>query len=178
MPKEVSHVVRRPGRRHGDTDVDIPVADDLATVRGTPLQEDDLSFYSRDYPLEAHFIENSADREWLWTVYTEEFAEWRRRHEEREKPLLEAAEVSGDLEPTGRPAADGDITEAIRLKAREMGFGEVGFTRYDRRYTYVSRKRWVKYPNAICLALEQDYAPTQTLPSEESEHAHFGLYEV
>ena len=178
MPKAVSHVVRRPGRKHRDTDVEIPVAEDLATVPGAPLREDDLSFYSREFPLEAHFVENSADREWLWTVYSEEFAEWRRGHEEREKPFLDAAEVSGDLEPTGPPASDGDLTEVIRLKARELGFGEVGFTRYDRRYTYAGRKRWVKYPAAICLALEQDYAPTQTIPSEESEHAHFGTYEV
>ena len=178
MPKKIHHIVRRPGKAPGDPDVETPVADDLVPQPGNPVREADVSFYGREYPLEAHFVENSADREWLWTVYSEEFAEWRRRHEEREKPLLDAAEVSGDLEPTGPPTSDGDLTEAIRLKAREMGFGEVGFTRYDRRYTYASRKRWVKYPNAICLALEQPYAPTQTIPSEESEHAHFGLYEA
>ena len=66
----------------------------------------------------------------------------------------------------------------IRAKAREMGFGEVGFTRYNRRYTYISKKGWVKYEHAICLALEQDYTQTQTIPSLEAEFAHFGTYET
>ncbi|MEE8046879.1 MAG: reductive dehalogenase domain-containing protein, partial [Dehalococcoidia bacterium] len=60
----------------------------------------------------------------------------------------------------------------------ELGFGEVGFTRYDRRYTYASKKKWVKFENAICLALEQDYDQTQTIPSLEAEYAHFGTYEI
>ena len=34
--KTVSHVVKRPGRLHGHPDVEIPVADDLATVPGIP----------------------------------------------------------------------------------------------------------------------------------------------
>ncbi len=41
MPKAVSHVVRRPGRRLGDPDVVIPVAEDLATVPGAPIREKD-----------------------------------------------------------------------------------------------------------------------------------------
>ena len=178
MAKAVSHIVTRPGRAHGDPDVKIPVAEDLVTEPGNPVCEEDLSYYGREHPIEAHFIENSADREWLWTVYTPEFAEWRRRHEERERPLAEAGEVSGDIEPTSEPQPGIDVTESIRTKARELGFGETGFTRYDRRYTYTSRKRWVRFTHAICLALEQDYAATQTLPSEESEHAHFGTYEM
>ena len=31
-------------------------------------------------------------------------------------------------------------------------------------------------PHAICLALEQDYAKTQTIPSLEAEDTHFGTY--
>ena len=37
------------------------------------------------------------------------------------------------------------IIEKIRVKARELGFGEVGFTRYDRRYTFKVKKGWVKF---------------------------------
>ena len=70
------------------------------------------------------------------------------------------------------------MTTDIREKARALGFGEVGFTRYDRRYTYQSKKSWVKFNHAICLALEQDYSQTQSIPSLEAEFAHFGTYEI
>ena len=178
MPKAVHHVVKRPGRTHGDPDVEIPVAEDLATVPGIPLREEDVSFYSREYPLETQNIEKAADREWVWTVYTDEVFKYRKEHEKRNKPLVDAAAVSGDLEPTGTPDGGRDLTEDIRHKAREMGFGEVGFTRYDRKYAYASKKRWIKYDHAICLAYEQDYPQTQTIPSLEAEFAHFGTYEI
>ena len=178
MPKAVHHVVKRPGRRLGDPDVEIPVAEDLVTVPGASVREKDVSFYSREYPLKANPLENAADREWAHSAFSETFAEWWAGHEERDKPLLEAAEVSGDVEPSGTPDAGNNPTEAIRKKARELGFNEVGFTRYDRRYTYASRKRWVKYPHAVCLALEQEYERTQSIPSEQAEHAHFGAYEI
>ena len=178
MPKAVHHVVKRPGRTPVDPDVEIPVAEDLATVPGIPMREEDVAFYSREYPLESQSIEKAADREWVWTVYTEEVSKYRKGHDERSEPLVAAASYSGDLEPTGAPAPGKDVTEDIRRKARELGFGEVGFTKYNRKYTYVSKKRWVKYEHAICLALEQDYTQTQTIPSLEAEYAHFGTYEI
>jgi len=177
MSKTVNHVVTRPGRKHGDADVQIPVADDLSTVPGIPLREADVSFYSRVYPQETQNIEKAADRQWVWTVYSEETKMYRRRHDEINEPLVDAAAVSGDLEPTGTPTGE-DVTELIRLKARELGFGEVGFTNMDRRHVYTSKKRWVKYDHTICLALEQDYVQTQSLPSMDAEFAHFGTYEI
>src|SRR3989442_5361058 len=66
MEKRVDHVVTRPGRRYGDPDVQIPVAEDLTTVPGIPLRETDLSFYSRTYPQETQNIEKAADRQWVW----------------------------------------------------------------------------------------------------------------
>ena len=142
--------------------------------RGAPIKEVDVAFYSREDPLENHNIEKAADREWVWSVYTEDVAEYRRGHNERAKPLVDAAAVSGEVEPTGTPTGGGNMTEAIQGKARELGFGEVGFTRFDRKYVFASKKHWVKYPHAICLALEQDYEATQSIPSLEAEHAHFG----
>ena len=59
MAKSLSHTVKRPGRRRGDTDVEIPVAEDLATVPGIPQNPVDVSFYSREYPLETQSIEKS-----------------------------------------------------------------------------------------------------------------------
>lgn len=177
MPKKVHHVVRRAGIKLEDPVVEIPVAEDIAGVPGIPQREKDVAFYSREYPLETQNVEKAADREWSWTVYTPEVFAYRELHEAANKPLVEAAAVTGEIEPTAEPVGR-DITEEIRKKAYELGFGDVGFTRYDRRYTYVSKKRWVKFEHAICVALEQDYAQTQSLPSLEAEYAHFGTYEI
>ena len=158
--------------------MEIPVAEDLVSVPGIPLEEKDLSFYNRTYPLENPDIEKGADREWTWTVFTDEIAEYRKKHNAVQEPLLDAASKTGDLEPTGDTGPRRDVTEVIRDKAREMGFGEVGFTRFDRRYIYNNKKRYAKHEHAICLALEQNYTQTQAIPSLEGEYAHFGTYEI
>ena len=177
MPKPVHHVVKRQGRTHRDAPAEIPVADDLVTVPGIPLKEVDVSFYSRVEPLESQNVEKAADREWIWTVYPPEIVDYMKGHYERVKPLVQESSVSGDVEPERPPDPSRDITEEVRAKARHLGFGEVGFTRFDRKYVYVSKKRWAKYEHAICLAYEQDYVKTQSLPSLDAEHAHFGAYE-
>ena len=178
MKKAIHHVVNRAGRVIDDPNVEIPVADDLVSVPGTPVREEDVSFYSKVYPLENPDLTKAADSDWAWMVFTEDVATYRKAHNEHMKPFLRMAETSGEVEPSSSPEQGKDHTEDIRLKARELGFGEVGFTRYDYRYAYVNRKGWVKYEHAICLALEQDYYQTQTIPSLEGEYAHFGTYEV
>ena len=178
MTKTVNHVVTRPGRRHGDPQTTIPVAEELVTVPGSPVIDGDVSYYSREDPIESQTVEKSADREWGWTVYIKEVYDYRKKHDEVSEPLIEAAWVSGDIKPTAEPDPEHDVTTDIRDKARELGFGEVGYTRYDRRYTYASKKSWVKFNHAICLALEQDYSQTQSIPSLEAEFAHFGTYEI
>ena len=50
VAKEVSHVVKRPGRLHGDPDYEIPVPDSLTTVPGIRKNDVDVSFYTRVYP--------------------------------------------------------------------------------------------------------------------------------
>ena len=176
--KEIHHTVKRPGRTQDHDSVEIPVAEELATVPGIVKKDNDVAWYSRNYPIVSQNVEKAADREWTWTVYTGEMYEYRKHHDEVNKPLVEAAYVSGNKQPTGNVAPAKDVTEEIREKARELGFGEVGFTKYDRKYTYKSKKAWVKYEHAICLALEQDYWQTQTIPSMEAEFAHFGTYEI
>ncbi|MBL07450.1 MAG: hypothetical protein CML96_00085 [Rhodobiaceae bacterium] len=176
--KEIHHTVKRPGRTQDHDSVEIPVAEELATVPGIVKKDNDVAWYSRNYPIVSQNVEKAADREWTWTVYTGEMYEYRKHHDEVNKPLVEAAYVSGNKQPTGNVAPAKDVTEEIKEKARELGFGEVGFTKYDRKYTYKSKKAWVKYEHAICLALEQDYWQTQTIPSMEAEFAHFGTYEV
>jgi Pyruvate/2-oxoacid:ferredoxin oxidoreductase delta subunit len=179
MPKPVSHVVTRPGRKYGDPEYVIPVPEDLTTVPGIPVKEEDVSFYTRVYPIESQNIEKAADREWVWTVYTEDIYKYREKHDHLNKPLVDAALYSGDIQPYTEPDADAeDLTEVIREKGRQLGFGEIGFTQFDLRYAYASKKRWVKYQHVICLAVEQDYYSTQTIPSLEGEFAHFGTYEI
>ena len=143
-----------------------------------PVREEDISFYSRTHPLENPDIEMGADQDWAKEVIADDVMAYRKEHHEIIRPHLAAAAVSGDVEPTGTPDSGKDVTEEIRHKARELGFGEVGFTKYDRRYTYGDRKGWVKYEHAICLALEQDYWQTQTMPSLEGEFAHYGTYQI
>lgn len=178
MVKLLSHTVKRSGRLSGDPDIEIPVAEELATVPGIPQNPTDVAFYSREYPLETQAIEKSADRQWALANQSKDFDDFREGHDERMKPMYEAALVSGEIEPTGTPVPGEDLTEDIRRLAREMGCGEVGFTRYDRRYTFAGKKRWAKYEHAICLAVEQDYVKTQTGPSPDSDIARFETYEV
>jgi len=59
-----------------------------------------------------------------------------------------------------------------------MGFGEAAMAKYDSHYTYQSKKSWVKYPHAVCLAYEQAYEPTQTIPSITDEIVHSSTYRI
>ncbi len=178
MAKSISHTVTRPGMRDFDPDIEIPVAEDLTSVPGVPLNPSDVAFYSREYPLETQSIDKSADRQWAWASQPGDITEVRKVQEKRMEPMYEASLISGDIEPTGTPGPGEDLTDDIRNLARELGFGEVGFTRYDRHYTFASKKRWAKFERAICLAMEQDYVRTQDGPSLEADQARFDTYEV
>ena len=92
------------------------------------------------------------------------------------KEVVKISGVYGDIEPTVEPTPGKDVTEEIKAKARDLGFGEVGITRYDRRYTFKYKKRWIRFEHAICLAFEQDYERTQAIPSMFAETTHFGTY--
>src|SRR5688572_17149862 len=178
--KKVSHYVRRPGRNLGDPEVVIPVAEDLVSVPGIPTRESDVAFFSREDPLENMAIAESASADWARrqrNSFSAEYEAFSQEHAHEMEPIVEWVRNSGDLKPTGTPTGE-DVTEAIRQKARELGYGEVGFTRNDRHYVYQSRKPAMKndLPHAICLALEQDYQKTQSIPSMAAEETHFGTY--
>ena len=180
MPKTVGHTVTRRGRKQGDAPVTIPVAKDLETVPGIPKRESDVSFFSREYPLENMALEESASADWSReqrNSKSPEAWEFFEEHQARMEPIVEWVQTSGDLLPTAEPSGE-DVTEAIRKRAYALGYGEVGFTRSDRHYVYQSRKSAMKpgLPHAICLALEQDYEKTQTIPSMDAEDTHFGTY--
>jgi len=184
MPKEemlkVGHGVTRPGRNPGDGSVTIPVAEVLETVPGIPTHEEDVDFYSREYPLDTLNVDERASRDWGNRLrdLNPEMRAIRREHERLNRPLIEAGRLTGDLEPTAAPQVGKDVTEDIRAKARELGFLEVGFTRYDKRYTYARMRSQVKFEHAICLAYEQDYEATQSIPSIPAEVVHSGTYRL
>ena len=175
---KIGHKVTRPGRRHGDETVDINVPEELETTPGVVQNPADVDFYSRYDPLETQAVTETAAREWVWTIYDKQTIEDRKVHDRLNRPIVMAARDTGEIEPTAEPKPGVDVTEVIRAKASEMGFGEVGFTRYDMRYVYKVKRDWVKFPNAICLAYEQDYEPTQSAPSHWAEGPHFGVYRI
>ena len=178
MSMQLSHTVKRLGRRYEDAEIEVPVPEQLASVPGIPQRSADVSFFSREHPLESQSIDMSADRQWAWAAQPDDLIEFRDDQEERMESLYEAAHVSADVAPTGTPVPGEDLTEDVRRLARKMGFGEVGFTRYDRRYTFAGAKRWAKFESAICLAVEQDYRQTQTAPGIEADQARFETYEI
>ena len=175
---KTGHSVKRPGLRPEDKPVTIEVPEELETTPGVVGFQSEVDFYSREYPLESQAIDLTADREWAWTVYSKEAWEDRKIHDAMAAPIVHASHNTGEIKPTAEPVSGTDVTEDIRSKAREMGFAEVGFTRFDRRYVYQFQKNRVKFPHAICLAYEQDYEPTQSAPSREAEGPHYGVYRI
>src|SRR5215813_11563768 len=173
MPKTVSHYVTRPGRNLEDSPITILVAEDLTSVPGIPARESDVSFFIREYAIENMAIEESASAECAREIrnnFSPDYRACAEEHQHHTEPIVEWVKNSGNLEPTGTPTGE-DVTELIRQKARELGYGEVGFTYNDRHYVYQSRKPAMKagLPHAICVALEQDYNKTQTIPSMAGE---------
>jgi hypothetical protein len=113
------------------------------TVPGIPVRQNEVDFYSREYPIESQNVDYSADRQWAMTVLSAEAYEHRKEHEHLNAPLVAAARHTGDIEPTVAPNPELDpkeLTEMIRQKARDMGFAEVGFTYLNRDYVYKSKK--------------------------------------
>src|SRR5919198_6198050 len=127
--KKIGQIITRPGRLPSDPPITIPIPEDLMTVPGIPIRQNEVDFYSREYPIESQNIEMSADRQWATSVLTPEAYAHRKEHEHLNAPLVEAARHTGEIEPTVAPNLDVDpavLTEAIRQKARELGFCEVG----------------------------------------------------
>ena len=174
---KIGHEVITPGKTPNDAPVTIPIPEELETTPGIPLNNREVDWYAKEYPLETMNITERASRDWanLLRDGHVEMREIRKEHDKLNRPLIMAARLTGDQEPTAK--SDGtDVTEQIKGKARQLGFFEVGITSYDHRYTYQSKKDWVKFPHVICLAYEQDFEPTQTIPSIDAEIVHSSTY--
>jgi ferredoxin len=173
---KIGHNVTYHGRKLGDPPVTIRVPEELETVPGIPQRPDEVDWYSKEYPLESHNVEQRAYRQWVDTVTN--IRALRREHERLNKPWVTAAKMSGDVEPTAKPVPHKDVSQEIKQKARDLGFGEVGITAFDLRYVFASKRAWVRddLPQAICLAMEQPYEATQTAPSGLAEDAALATY--
>ena len=176
---KIGHTVTVPGSLKGagtDSEPDvIPIPQELETVPGHRQDPDTVNYYTRNYPLETHNIEQFA---WAsWYLNTGDIKDTLDEHLRLDRPLVLAARDSGDVEPSAEPVPGKDVTSEIKQKALDVGFAMVGFTAYDNRYTFKSKRGWVKpYPNAICVAVEQPYEETQTIPSETAEKAALATY--
>ena len=175
---KIGHEVVRPGVRLGDPTYTIPVPEELATVPGIPLDDRQVDWYAKEYPLESMNITERSSRDWANGLRDQhaEMREIRKEHEKLNRALIMSARATADIEPTAEPTGE-DLTEAIKEKARELGFIEVGITFFDHRYTFSSKKEHTTYyPYIICLAYEQDFEPTQTIPSVDAEIVHSSTY--
>jgi hypothetical protein len=70
--KKVGQIITRPGRTAKHPDVTIRIPEDLMTVPGIPVRQNEVDFYSREYPIESQNIEMSADRQWATSVLSPE----------------------------------------------------------------------------------------------------------
>lgn len=104
MAKKVGQYIERPGRQFDDAPITIPVAEDLMTEPGIPTKERDVSFYSREDPIENMALSESASAEWSREErmrHSPEANDFFDQHEKNMEPIIEWVRHSGDLEPTG-----------------------------------------------------------------------------
>ena len=174
---KIGHEVVRPGKSHGDTSVTIPIPEELETTPGIPLNNRDVDWYAKEYPLESINYTERASRDWSNALRDQhiEMREIRKEHDRLNRGLIMAGRQTAELEPTVEPTGD-DVTELIKDKARQLGYLEVGMTDYDHRYEFQSKRDFNRYPTAICLSYEQDFEPTQTIPSVDAEIVHSSTY--
>ena len=176
---KIGHEVKHPGKRAGDPQVTVRVAEELETVPGIPSNLREVDWYAREYPLDTLKITEGPSEEWsnIFREHDPEIREIRKEHGRLSKPIVRDCLASGHLDPTGNPTGE-DVSQLIKDKARELGLLEVGITAYDHRYTYKSRKDIVRFEHAICVSYEQEFHATQTIPSVPGEMVHSSTYRV
>ena len=174
---KIGHEVVRPGKFRGDKPITIPVPEELETVPGIPLNKREIDWYAREYPLESNDYAEGAARDWSNTIRDQhgEMREIRREHDKLNRPITIAARSTAEIEPTAEPTGE-DVTGLIKDKARQLGYLEVGLTAYDPRYDFKHKRDYNHLPTAICLAYEQDFESTQTIPSIDAEIVHSSTY--
>ena len=62
--RKLGKVVVKKGRKPGESDLQIPIAADLLKVEGIPIRDNEVSYYSREFPLESFSVLESASAIW------------------------------------------------------------------------------------------------------------------
>ena len=111
---KIGHEVVRPGKTLSEAPITIPVPEELETVAGIPLNLRDVDWYAKEYPLETMNITERASRDWANTLRDGhvEMREIRKEHDKLNRPLIMAARLTGDQEPTVEPTGE-DVTAQI-----------------------------------------------------------------
>ena len=174
---KIGHEVVRPGKTFKDDAITIPVPEELETVPGIPLNNREVDWYAREYPLESMTRSERASRDWDNAIRKEDpqSREIGDEHDKLNGRFVRAGRLTPNMEPTGEATGE-DVTDLIKDQARRLGFLEVGLTTYDPRYEFKHKRGGTQYPTAICLAYEQDYEATQTVPSIGAEIVHNSPY--
>ena len=174
---KIGHEVVRPGKLFGDEPVTIPVPEELETVPGIPLNNREVDWYAREYPLESMTNSERASGDWGNDIRDESpvIREIMKEHYKQDYSIIMAGRSTAEMEPTAEPTGE-EVTDLIKARARQLGYVEVGFTAYDTRYEYKHKRGFTQFPTAICLAYEQDFEPTQTIPSVDAEIVHMSVY--
>ena len=174
---KIGHKVVRPGKVYGDDAVTIPVPEELVTVPGIPLNNREVDWYAREFPLESQNKSERAAGDWSTAIRDQhpEMREIRKEHYRLNHGLVMAGRLTAAMEPTAEASGE-EVTDLIKDRARQLGYIEVGFTTYDARYEYKHKRGFTELPTAICLAYEQDFEPTQTIPSVDAEIVHMSVY--
>ena len=58
--RKLGKEIQRNGRIHGDKGITIAVASDLLKVEGIPIRDAEVSYYSREFPIESFSVSESA----------------------------------------------------------------------------------------------------------------------
>ena len=101
---KIGHEIVRPGKNLGDPDINISIPEELATTPGIPLNNREVDWYAKEYPLESMNITERASREW---------ANGARRHQ--------SASKSGHDSPNARGRESGSVTTPFPQEGRTRG---------------------------------------------------------
>ena len=133
--RKLGKEIQRNGRIHGEKGITIAVASDLLKVEGIPIRDAEVSYYSREFPIESFSVSERASSSWAETERESASPEPSLLYKQYQTEILPWV---GRISNVGRrvPEVAGsasDVTESVREKARSLGYGEVGITRFDRR---------------------------------------------
>jgi ferredoxin len=87
--------------------------------------------------------------------------------------------ATADPRPTAPPSKETDpqaLAEALKAKAREVGFSAIGVAAYDQKFAYDPYLGEVDGDRVVVCVLEQNYDATQQIPSTRSERAAINTY--